>query len=76
MTLNNFLISNKVKRLIPYLLGIILIIFIIKPLVLFKPNGQVRSFGIGLDTNGHKKTLYSLEFILIILILFIYEFEF
>lgn len=65
-------ISNEVIQKIPYLLGVIIILYIIKPNIFFKPNGKSRVYGIGHDDEGYKKTLYTFQFIIIILALFVY----
>ena len=64
-------LSEKVVRQIPYLLGAIIILYIIKPNILFKPNGKPRVYGIGKDDEGYKKTLYTFQFSIIILALII-----
>ena len=64
-------LSEKVARQIPYLLGAIIILYIIKPNILFKPNGKPRVYGIGKDDEGYKKTLYTFQFSIIILALII-----
>jgi hypothetical protein len=46
-------ISNSVQNKIPYLLGIIIIIYIVKPNILFKPNGKLRDYGLGYDHEGY-----------------------
>lgn len=66
------ILSDKVLRQIPYLLGIIIMIYIIKPNILFKPNGKPRFYGIGYDDDGYKKTLYTFQFVILIITLFIY----
>jgi hypothetical protein len=65
-------ISKSVKNKIPYLFGIIIIIYIIKPNILFKPNGKLRDYGVGYDNEGYKKTLYSFHYIILIIVLFLY----
>jgi hypothetical protein len=67
-------LSEKVIRQIPYLLGAIIILYIIKPNILFKPNGKPRVYGIGHDTEGYKKTLYTFQFATIILVILVYLF--
>jgi len=68
-------ISKQTINKIPYLIGMIIIIYIIKPSILFKPNGKPRLYGIGYDDEGYKKTMYSMQFAIIILvvILFLYN---
>lgn len=65
-------LSEKVKTLIPYLVGIILIIYLLKPNIFFKPNGKTRVYGLGYDDQGYKKTLYTFQFAIIILVLMLY----
>lgn len=66
--------SDKVKKIIPYLLGTILILYLVKPSISFKPNGQLRNYGFGYDSDGYKKTLYTMHNLIILLsvILYIY----
>lgn len=66
-------LSEKVKMLIPYLIGIILIIYILKPNIFFKPNGKTRSYGLGFDDEGYKKTLYTFQSAIIIIALILYH---
>jgi hypothetical protein len=66
-------LSEKITRQIPYLLGVIIILYIVKPNILFKPNGKPRVYGIGHDDEGYKKTLYTFQFIIIIIALLIYH---
>ena len=65
------ILSEKISRQIPYLLGIIILLYIIKPNILFKPNGTPRLYGIGYDYEGYKKTLYTLHFAIIIIALLV-----
>lgn len=67
-------LSEKVKTLIPYLIGIILIIYLLKPNIFFKPNGKTRLYGLGYDDDGYKKTLYTFQFAIIIIALLLYNF--
>lgn len=62
-----FVISKKLKDAIPlYLLGV-LSLFYFKPQLIFKPNGKPREYGRGLDSEGYKKTLFTLHFVILIL---------
>ena len=65
-------LSEKVKMLIPYLVGIILIIYLLKPNIFFKPNGKTRIYGLGYDDQGYKKTLYTFQFAILIMALIVY----
>lgn len=70
---SNFLgLSNKVYNIIPYLFSIILLIYVTKPNIAFKPNGQLRNFGFGFDEDSYKKTLYTMQNIIIFLTVILY----
>ena len=56
---------------IVYVIGTILLLYILKPILLFKPNGKPRLYGLGYDEEGYKKTLYTFQFIIIIIVLVI-----
>jgi hypothetical protein len=43
----------------------------LKPRLLYKPNGKPREYGIGHDHEGYKKTLYSLHFIVFVVAIFL-----
>jgi hypothetical protein len=59
--------SQVVQHRILYLLGLIAILFVIKPRFFFKPNGKPRLYGLGYDHEGYKKTLYTVQFIVLVL---------
>jgi hypothetical protein len=69
-----FQLSGEIQKKIIYLFCTIIIIYIIKPSILFKPNGKPRVYGIGYDYEGYKKTLYTFQFLIIILALLVYYF--
>lgn len=69
-------LSEKVKNLIPYLIGVILIIYVLKPSIFFKPNGKTRNYGLGYDDEGYKKTLYTFQFAIIIIVLILYQYQY
>jgi hypothetical protein len=68
------MISESLRKIIPYLVGIIILLYIMKPSLSFKPSGQLREYGFGYDSNGYKKTLYTMQniTILITVILYVY----
>jgi len=66
--------SSEIQRKIIYLFCIIIIIYITKPTILFKPNGKPRIYGIGYDYEGYKKTLYTFQFAIIIFSLILHFF--
>lgn len=55
------LVSTKVRKTIPYLIGVIILLYIVKPSISFKSNGQLREYGFGYDKDGYKKTLYTMQ---------------
>lgn len=56
------------KQRIPILIVIISILYFCKPMLLFKPNGKPRQYGIGYDDEGYKKTLYTFQFVIFIIV--------
>jgi hypothetical protein len=64
--------SQDIINKICILVGILISIYIIKPNILFKPNGKVRDYGVGYDYDGYRKSLYSMQTLIIILAVIIY----
>jgi hypothetical protein len=69
-------ISQQLFNKIPYVILLILIIYILKPNIIFKPNGKLREYGLGYDDEGYKKTLYTLHFIIIITVIILSSIDF
>jgi hypothetical protein len=67
-----FHFSQKVENAIPFIFFFILIVYSVKPNILFKPNGKLREFGLFYDNEGYKKTLYNFQFLLFIFVLILY----
>lgn len=67
-------LGESLQRRIPYLVGAVSILYMLKPSLLFKPNGKLRNYGVGYDEEGYKKTLYTFHFCIIILVIFIHMF--
>lgn len=65
-------VSKDIIDKVPYLIGAILMLYFFKPSILFKPNGKPRQYGVGYDEEGYKKTLYTFQFSIIILVVLIY----
>ncbi len=61
--------SVNVMNKMPYLLLFLMLIYICKPVVLFKPNGKLRVYGVGYDEEGYKKTFYNMHYVIILIIL-------
>ena len=64
--------NEKTKFIILTIVIFIVGIYTMKPNIFFKPNKKLREFGLGYDNEGYKKTLYNLQFILILLIIILY----
>jgi hypothetical protein len=41
------------------LLSFIIIFYLVKPSITFKPNGQLREFGVGYSKDGYRKTFLT-----------------
>jgi len=54
------------------LILIIIAFFRLKPSVTFKPNGKVREYGVGVDSDGYKKTFYTFSNIILVSSILIY----
>lgn len=65
------LFSQGTTQKIFYLILIILILYIVKLPIFFKPNGKPREYGIGTDYEGFSKTFYTFQFAIIIITIFI-----
>lgn len=47
--------------------SVIVMLNIWKPSLVYKPTGEPREFGFGIDSQGHKKTLFQLHTIVVVL---------
>lgn len=65
-------ISVGTQRSIPYLIGSIVLVYLTKPSLFFKSNNQLREYGIGVDNEGYKRTLYTFQFFIIITAIVLY----
>lgn len=57
---------------LPLLILLIFIIYILKPSIIFKSNGETRLYGLGYDEDGYKKTLYTFHFIIIVIVFLLF----
>jgi hypothetical protein len=67
-------ISTDVQNKIPYVIGIIIILYILKPNAIFKPSGEHREYGFGYDRDGYKRSIYSMHFVILLIVIVIYVF--
>lgn len=67
-----FIINEKIKFILLTIIIFIISIYSIKPNIFFKPNKKLREYGLGYDNEGYKKTLYNLQFMLVVLIIVLY----
>lgn len=63
--------SNIIQKRVLYLVGFIFVMFMLKPRFFYKPNGKPREYGLGYDHEGYKKTLYSVQFIILVVAIFL-----
>lgn len=66
------MLSEKIKKILPYFLVTILLFYLIKPSISFKPNGQLRNYGLGYDSDGYKRTLYTMHTMIILFAVLFY----
>lgn len=59
--------SSSVGKRIQYIIAIMLLLYVSKPSFFFKPNGKPRTYGVGFDDDGYKKTLYSFQFAIFVI---------
>jgi hypothetical protein len=64
------MIDYKLRSKIFLLISIIIFMYIVKPSIIFKPNGKIREYGLGYDNEGYKKTMYTMQNIILILALY------
>jgi hypothetical protein len=50
---------------------VLLMFFYLKPSFLFKPNGKPREYGMGVDAEGYRKTVFSMHTVIIVIVVFI-----
>lgn len=67
-------ISPDLQNKIPYVIGIIAIIYMLKPNFIFKPNGMHREYGLGYDRDGYKRSIYSMHLVIIMVVVVVYLF--
>lgn len=67
-------LSVDVQNKIPYVIGIIMLLYILKPNIIFKPNGEHREYGFGYDRDGYKRSIYPMHVVIILLVAVIYLF--
>lgn len=60
-------LSDNVKNAIPVFFIILLVIYSLKPSLLFNSDGKLKVHGIGRNSDGTKKTVFSMNNLVIIL---------
>lgn len=53
------------------LVGFIIIFYLVKPSLTFKPDGKLREFGVGYSKDGYRKTFLTLFNIILILTVYL-----
>jgi len=59
--------DTNIRTKMAYLVLIIITLFFMKPSISFKPNGQLREYGVGYDSQGYRKTFYTFQILIIVL---------
>jgi hypothetical protein len=59
--------SKDIYTKIIYIILITILLYIYKPQIFFKPNGETREYGLGYDNYGYTKTLYTFQFSIFII---------
>ncbi len=59
--------SKEIYTKLIYLILITILLYIFKPSIFFKPNGETREYGFGYDNYGYTKTLYTFQFSILII---------
>jgi hypothetical protein len=54
-----------------YITTLIILLYHWKPPFLFKPNGKLKEYGVGVDSEGYKKSVFNIHLIIIIAIIFL-----
>ena len=49
-----------------FVMSFVVVMYLTKPTFMFKNNGKTREWGVGLDENGHKKTLLDTRWAMVI----------
>lgn len=63
--------SANVRKQIPIIILLTIILYIMKPAFVFKPNGKAREYGFGYDSEGYKKTLYTFPIVIMFVAMFV-----
>ncbi len=65
---------NRILKIFPLITLCIIILYVLKPTFLFKPNGQLREYGFGIGDDGYKKSIFTFQMIIIVILLTVYVF--
>lgn len=65
-------LSPKISKVTLYLIGIIIMLYITKPAILFKPNGRIREYGFNHGKDGSKRTLFTMHTIVVVSVVLLY----
>lgn len=62
------------KKGIIFLILSVVLIHLLKPNLIYKPNGMLRDYGVGYDKHGFKKTFFTLPIIIVLIVIFVNEY--
>ena len=66
------MLNPKISKVSLYLIGIIIMLYITKPAILFKPNGRIREYGFNYGKDGFKRTLFTMHTIVVVSVVLLY----
>lgn len=59
---------------ITYVICLVVIVYLIKPSMAFKPNGQHREYGVGTDSTGYKRSIYTMPMFVVVIVILVHRF--
>jgi hypothetical protein len=62
-----FALSDKLQSKLVTLISFIVVYYLVKPSITFKPDGTSREFGVGYSKDGYRKTFLTLLNLIILL---------
>jgi hypothetical protein len=64
--------SEEFKEKVLLVIFSILAYYLLKPSITFKPSGRPREYGFGIDSEGYKKTVYTMQNIIILIVILLW----
>ncbi|NDC95006.1 hypothetical protein EBZ38_04195 [bacterium] len=67
------LTQSNIKKIL-YIACLVSIVFLIKPSLAFKPNGTHREYGLGVDKEGYKRSIYTMPVFVVVIVVLVNKF--